>query len=171
MKIRSIKANNHKKVFEVRTYKGKYDFPYAKLDTQPSKSDKIVDVFVDPELGEEAFTYTLKSGKEDSIHIDRVLEYNQDPAYMREILLYRLTLETKKLVERSGLSKREMIRRLGTSPAQFYRILDEENYRKSIDQVFKLLSVLDCRIEFHIENDLPESENGKHRQLVVAAQT
>ena len=155
MKIRSIKTNNHKKAFAVHTYKKAFDFPFAKLELQPTAENKIVDVYVDSELGNEAFTYVLSSGDEDSIHIERVLEYNQDPAYMRDLILYKLTVETRKLVNASKLSKRELIRRLGTSPAQFYRILDEENYRKSIDQVFGLLSVLDCRIEIHIEKPTP----------------
>ncbi len=151
MKILSIKTNNHKKAFEVRTYKDTYDFPFAKLDLQPTGDNKIADYYIDADLGNEAFTYVLTSGEEDSIHIDRVLEYNQDPAYMRELILYQLTIETKKLVKASKLSKRELSRRLGTSATQLYRILDEENYRKSIDQVFGLLSILDCRIEFHAE--------------------
>lgn len=33
----------------------------------------------------------------------------------------------------SALSKREVIRRLRTSAAQFYRLLDQINYRKSVD--------------------------------------
>lgn len=150
MKIRSIKTNNHKKAFEIRTYNDAYDFPFAKLDLQPTVDNKIVEFYVDPELGNEAFTYMLASGDEDSIHIDRVLEYNQDPAYMRKLMLYKLTVETQKLVKASKLSKRELIRRLGTSATQFYRILDEENYGKSIDQVFGLLSILDCRVEIRV---------------------
>ena len=153
MKIRKVIANNRKKAFEVRTYKGNYDLPYASLDTQPSSSNRVRDVAVDPELGNEAFTYSLESGEEDSIHIDRVLEYNKDPAYLRDLLLYKLTLEAQKQVEKSPLSKRELIRRLNTSPAQLYRILDEENYRKSIDQVLGLLAVLDCRVEFSVERN------------------
>jgi len=72
---------------------------------------------------------------------------------MHDLLLYKLTLEAQKQVEKSPLSKRELIRRLNTSPAQFYRILDEENYRKSIDQVLGLLAVLDCQVEFRVERD------------------
>ncbi len=147
MKILSLKINNHKKAFELRTYKGSYEYPYAMLDAQPTERDKIASACIDPELGNEAFTYELESGVEDSIHIDRVLEYNRDPAYMRDLLLYKLTLETKKLFESSPLGIREVSRRLDTSPTQIYRILDEENYRKSIDRVFELLTVLQCRID------------------------
>lgn len=153
MKIRKIAINNRKKAFEVRTYKDTYDFPYAMLDTKPTPDDKVNDVYIDPELGDEAFTYTLESGNEDTIHMDRVLEYNRDPEYVRELMLYKLTVAVKKIVDNSELSKKEMIRRLDTSPSQFYRILDEENYRKSIDQLFRLITVLGCHLDFHIESD------------------
>ena len=46
MKIRSIKANNHKKVFEVRTYKGAYEYPYAKLDLRPTNANPLADFYV-----------------------------------------------------------------------------------------------------------------------------
>ncbi len=152
MKIRSLKMNNHKKAFELRTYKDRYEYPYAMLDTQPTDNDKIVNAYVDPELGNEAITYELASGTEDSIHIDRVLEYNRDPSYMRDLLLYKLTIEAKRLVEASPVGIRELSRRLGTSPTQIYRLLDEENTRKSLDRVFELLSVLQCRIDIHSNN-------------------
>jgi hypothetical protein len=33
-------------------------------------------VFIDAELGGEAFTYVLASGREGTVHVDHVLEYN-----------------------------------------------------------------------------------------------
>ena len=96
MKIRSAKANNHKKTFEIRTDESAYEFPYAKLDLHPTSTNPLTDVYVDDELGSEAFTYTVASGDQDTIHIDRVLEQNRDPAYMRNLLLYKLTIEAKK---------------------------------------------------------------------------
>ena len=156
MKIRSIKANNHKKVFEVRTYKGAYEYPYAKLDLRPTNANPLADFYVDDELGDEAFTYTLASGDEDTIHIDRVLEHNRDPAYMRDLLLYQLTIEAKKRVDESGMSVRNISRMLGTSATQYYRLLDEDNYRKSMDQMVNLLAVLGCTVDVNV------SEPKKH---------
>ena len=151
MKILSVSANNHKKAFTVRTYKGVYEFPYAKLDMRPTNIDPLANVYVDDELGDEAFTYTLSSGGEDTIHIDRILEYNRDPSYMRDLLLYKLTIEAKKLVNDSELSVRMISDRLGTSATQFYRLLNEENNRKSMDQMINLLSVLDCVVDLKIK--------------------
>jgi len=79
--------------------------------------------------------------------VEQVLEYNRDPNYLRDLLLYRLTLEAQKRVEASRLSKREIARRLGTSAAQLYRLLDQSNDRKSVDQLLSLLQVLDCDVD------------------------
>jgi hypothetical protein len=157
MKIKRIKPNNRKKAFEVTTDNKTYFFPYAKLAFQPSPTNTIADVSVDRELGDEAFTYVLASGDEGTVRIDHVLEYNQDPGYLRDLLLYRLTLEVQKRVENSPLSKRELIRRLGTSATQFYRLLDQTNYKKSFDQLFSLLHVLDCDVDLVVKERVPKS--------------
>ncbi|MDP1948832.1 MAG: helix-turn-helix domain-containing protein [Nitrospirota bacterium] len=124
-----------------------FQLPYSKVEPQPSAADPIARVFVDKELGSEGFTYVLESGKEGTVHGEQVLEYNQDPHYLRDTLLYKLTIEAQRRVEAIPLSKREMIRRLGTSATQFYRLLDQTNYRKSVDQLLSLLHVLDCEVD------------------------
>ena len=151
MKIKIVSQNNRKKVFEVTTYSKGYVFPYAKLEIAPSRENPIAKVYVDKELNNEAFTYELESGDEGTVHIDHVLEYNRDPRHMRDLLLYKLTLAAQDRVKDSSLSKRELIRRLGTSPAQFYRLLDQTNYKKSIDQLMALLHILDCEVDLVIK--------------------
>ncbi len=147
MKIRSVKTNIRRKAFEVTAAGKRLVFPFARLEVQPTPDDPIAKVYVDRELGAEGFTYILKSGREGTVHIEEVLEYNQDPDYLRDLLLYRLTLEAQKRVSSTSLAKREIIRRLGTSPTQLYRLLDQTNYRKSVDQMLRLLQVLDCDVE------------------------
>jgi hypothetical protein len=68
------------------------------------------------------------------------------------MLLYNLTIEARKRLEASPLSKREIMRRLGTSPAQFYRLLDTTNYRKTIDRMLALLQVVDCEVEVTVRD-------------------
>jgi hypothetical protein len=147
MKIRAVVGNNRKKAFEINTSTRRMVLPYAKADPPPNARDPLARVFVDQELGREGFTYVLTSGREGTVHLDQVLEYNQDPAYLRDALLYRLTLEAPKRVQASPLSKREIIRRLGTSATQSYRLLDQTNYRKTLDQLLSLLHVLDCNVD------------------------
>jgi hypothetical protein len=151
VKIESVKSNNHRHAFEVVTPRGLLLFPYAKAEPALTPEDPVADVWVDDELGREGFTFRLASGAEGSVHVDQVLEYNRDPGYMRDLLLYRLTLEAERRVAESPLSRREIIRRLGTSPAQFYRLLDPTNYQKSIDGVLGLLQVLECEVELVVK--------------------
>ena len=150
MRIQAVKPNNRKKVFEVRISNSTQAFPYSKADPAPNPEDPVVRAFVDAELAREAFGYELASGKAGTVHGEQVLEYNRDPAFQRDQLLYRLTLEAQKRVAGSSLSKREIIRRLGTSATQLYRLLDQTNYSKSVDQLLALLQVLDCRVDLVI---------------------
>jgi hypothetical protein len=150
MKILSVRANNRKRAFEAATESGDYSLPYAKVDPRPSSSDPLTDVYVDDELAREGFTYILRSGVEGSVPLDALLEYNEDPAYMRDLLVYRLTVEAQKCLEASPLSKREVIRRARTSPAQLYRLLDLSNTNKSIDKLLVLLRALDCQIDITV---------------------
>jgi hypothetical protein len=134
-------------MFEVRTSTRSLSFPFSKADPTLTIEDPVSEIFVDDEAGREAFTYVLESGRSGTVHIEQVLEYNQEPSYLRNLLLYRLTLEAQQRVAASPLSKREITRRLGTSAAQLYRLLDQRNYRKSVDQVLALLQVLNCEID------------------------
>ena len=147
MKIRTVRYNNRKKSFEVRTSTRRLVFPFSQSAPAPTAEDPIREAFVDQEAGREAFTYVLESGRTGTVHVEQVLEYNQDPTYLRNLLLYRLTLEAQRRVAASPLSKREIVRRLGTSAAQLYRLLDQTNYRKSVDQVLALLQVLNCEVD------------------------
>ncbi len=147
MKIRSVKANNRRKAFEVTAAGKRLVFPFTQLEVPPTADDPIAKVYVDRELGAEGFTYVLKSGREGTVHVEEVLQYNQAPDHLRDLLLYRLTLEAQKRIAATRLAKREIIRRLGTSPTQLYRLLDQTNYRKSVDQLLRLLQVLDCDVQ------------------------
>lgn len=158
MKIHTVTYNNRKKAFEVKTSRKTFQLPYSKIDPQPSATDPIAQVFVDRELGREGFTYVLESGKEGTVHSEQVLEYNQDPNYLRDVLLYKLTIEAQKRVKVSPLSKREMVRRLGTSATQFYRLLDQRNYSKSVDQLLTLLHVLDCDVDLLVRTKTTSGE-------------
>ncbi len=147
MTIRRVRANNRRRAFEVVLANKTLLFPYSKAKPAPTQKDPVKRVFPDDESAREAFTYALQSGHTGTVHVEQVLDYNRDPKYLRDLLLYRLTLEAQKRIDTSRLSKREIIRRLGTSAAQLYRLLDQKNYRKSVDQLLSLLQVLDCDVD------------------------
>lgn len=152
MKIESVTVDNRKKAFELRTSAGTYTFPYALLRAQPDSKNRIAEAFPDDEIGREGFTYRLEDGTEDTIHLDAVLEYNQDPAYLNGLLLQSLTVAAKNAVDASELSKRELIRRLGTSASQFYRLLDPTNHTKSVGQMLALLHLLGQDVDFVVSS-------------------
>jgi len=151
MKVTRVTANNRKRAFEVATRGELFLFPYAEAHPTPSPSDRVSEVYPDKEIGREGFAYVLESGREGTIHMDHVLEYNQDPNYLADMLLYNLTLEARKRVEQSGLSTREIVRRLGTSAAQFYRLLDPTNYSKSLKQLIALLTILGWEVDLVVK--------------------
>lgn len=152
MKILGVTADNRRKTFVVETRKGIYEFPYAKLQLPPSRADRLVEVHVDEELGREAFTYTLESDREGTVHVDQVLDYNRDAGYLADLLLYKLTLEAEKRFQGSGIGIRQLARRLETSPSQVYRLLDPTHYTKSVRQMLALLHALDCEVDLVVRD-------------------
>ncbi|HAR42396.1 MAG TPA: hypothetical protein DCS07_07150 [Bdellovibrionales bacterium] len=158
MKIKKVIINSRKRCFEIETARGILTLPFARLDLKPSLKDKIKAAYVDSELGNEAITYIMSSGKEDSIHLDVFLHYNRDPDYHREITLHKLTVDAITQIKRSGISKHEIVRRLKTSPSQLYRLLDPANYKKSVDEMMRLLAVLGYRVDMTVVKEVPEDD-------------
>ncbi len=150
MKIRSVAFNNRRKDFTVGLRGMSYRYPYSRLDAKPGPGDHVVAAFVDPEIGREGFSYTLASGAEGTVHVEQVLDYNKDPRYLRDALLYELTLAAQQRLAASPLSRREIARRMGTSAAQVCRLFDQTNTRKSVDEVVKLLGVLECEVRLSV---------------------
>lgn len=160
MRINQVRVNNRKRVFEVQTRRGMLVFPFSQAEPAPSSTDPVNEVFVDAELGREAFTYSLASGGKGTIHVDSVLEYNQDPNYMADLALYQLTTQAREKFEASPLSAREVARRLRTSPTQLYRLLDPTNYSKSVRQLLSLLYILGYDVEVDLKHRAPERVTG-----------
>lgn len=148
MKIKKVVFNSKKRQFIVTLASTVYPFPFSRTEPTPSSRNRIVRLYIDGELAREGFTYVLEDGQEGSVLADHVLDYNSDPAYVRDMLLYRLSVAAQEAIEKSDLSRREIVRRMASSPAQLYRLLDQTNYRKRIDQMVKLLTILDCEVGF-----------------------
>lgn len=156
--IKEYEVNNRKKCFTVVLSNKKiYSLPFAWImaEVRPTRENKIIKAYLDPELGNQCLTYVLSSNPEEEhpIHIDNFLYYNREPNYMRDLLLYDLSNQAQELFKKSNLSKHEIIRRLKTSPSQLYRLLDQANSKKSIDEMLRLISVLGYTVELKIKKD------------------
>lgn len=148
VRIKKVTVNMRKKVFLAEVKKLSYEFPFSRLEVVPTLQDPIVKLYVDPELAYEGFTYVLRSGKEGSVVWDQFLDYNKDPEYEHDMLLFKLTCQALDLIKQKKIRKRELARRMQTSPAHLYRLLDTTFYGKTVGQMIKLLSALDHRVEF-----------------------
>ena len=168
MKITKVIPNNRKKAFVVYTRGRIYDFPYAEVLPSPTSKNRVVEIQVDEDMGREGFVYILEAGEEGAAHIDHVLEYNRDPTYAADILLYKLTLWAQEATKKSHLSTRELIRRLGTSPSQFYRLLDQTNYRKSMRQLLALLHLLNWDVDVVLKRQVDGSGRSTDRVLSLS---
>lgn len=149
-KIDRALADNRRRLLSIRSSGKTYSIPFERLDPPVKKGDRIVDVAVDAELAYRGVTYRQACGVENSVPLDAFLDHNLDPQFMEQLLKYRLTLAAQLLIKRCGISKNEITRRMHTSPAQLARLLDQANYRKSADQMIRLLSVLGCTLEISI---------------------
>ena len=153
MKVRRVTVNDRKARLELVAYSGAmYPVPYARLDPKPTVCNRVVAAHVDAELGREAVTYALESGDEGTLHIEQALEYNQDPSYLAELLVHKLTVEARRRVDGCGLSRRELARRLQTSVPQLYRLLDPTNTTKGLTQLVSLLHLLGCDVELVVKS-------------------
>jgi hypothetical protein len=78
---------------------------------------------------------------------------------MWELFVHKLTVEVKKRLAESDMPKREIVRRLHTSPSQLYRQLDEDSASKSLRQIFAILHTLDCNVDLVIKK-------GRKREVI-----
>jgi len=151
VKVLKASINNRRREFAIElTGRGVLPFPYHRAEPPPTRDDPIREFSIDPELGNEGVTYVLESGADGSVLSDHVLEINRDPAYMRDLLLHQLTVEAVQRLQSSPSGVRQLSRRLKTSPAQIYRLLDTTNYKKTVDKMLELLQVLDAKVEVRV---------------------
>jgi len=151
-KIRKATWDNKKRLIEIETAKNSFSLPFAKLMTSPTSGNPIEELYVDKELASTAITYHLKDGSVDSVPLDAFLDFNKDPDYLREAEMHRLTILANKLLKESGISKREICRRMETSMSQLARILDTSNYSKTFDQLIKLFTIMGTEVKIEVHN-------------------
>ena len=142
MKIKRVLPHEKKRAFIVQVGAKSYEVPFSAFSVSPTKRDPLTSVSVDKDLGGMGFTFRLRSGAEETMLLDQVLDMHHDPEVARKRTLYELTCLAQETVRRSNLTKRAISRRLSCTPTHLYLLLDQTFYSKTIDQMVKLLSVL-----------------------------
>ncbi len=149
--LSAVVGNAHKQAFEVEIEgAARMEYPYSQCCPAPTREDAVARVELDPELGFTGFVYFLTSGCEGVVLSDHILRYNRDPSYLVDEMLYELSCEARSRLEISPIGIRALSRRLETSPAQIYRLVDPTNYGKTLDQMVRLLAVLEVDVRLLI---------------------
>lgn len=149
--LSAVVGNAHKQAFEVEIEGATpMEYPYPQCRPAPTREDPVTRVELDPELGLTGFVYFLASGSEGVVLSDHILRYNRDPAYLVDEMLYELSCAAKSRLESSPIGIRALSRRLETSPAQIYRLVDPTNYGKTLDQMVRLLAALEMEVQLLI---------------------
>jgi hypothetical protein len=65
--------------------------PYVPVSLVPVSLERV---FVDQELDQEGFTYVLTSGREGTVHIKQVLEYNQPASNTLNLVIFHQIIST-----------------------------------------------------------------------------
>jgi len=154
VRIRSVRFDNRRQAFHVVVGTKTYELPYAAMDRTRGRL-RVVRAFVDPEIGRQGFAFELDDGEIGGVHVDDVLLVGGDPGAMRKNTLYRLTIAAEDALAESGVSKRSLARRLGTSMSQLARLLDATNYTKSVERMMDLLRALGRDVEVVVRKRQP----------------
>ena len=146
-RITYVYANYRSRSLVVHLGQHKLLYPFALLDPQPSAWDRYVRYYVDERAGPSAVHYVLESGSQGRLTAEQVLDFHREPAQLKTRVLETLTMAASERIQNTGLSKRQIFKRLRTSRAQLDRILDPSNVRKSVDSVLAVLEVLGYEVE------------------------
>jgi hypothetical protein len=145
-KFKKVEFDNKKRLFHLEYTSGlKLDCPYFSLHIK----GKVIDAGPDVEVGGHSFYFTLENGKTDYVPFDQPLHIVQNPEYAKEQTLYQMTKQLNEFIKNSGISKRELARRLNTSLSQLARLLDTANYKKEMSRLVEIGAILNY--EFHWE--------------------
>lgn len=138
-KFKLVRFNNKKKVFHLTYTSGlEIECPYSAL----SIDKNIIDAGPDKEVGNHCFYFVLEDGEKDYITFDQPLYIIRHPDYVREEVLYNLTLELQKIIALKKIPKRELARRLNTSVTQVNRLLDQTNYKKDLSRLIEIATII-----------------------------
>jgi len=138
-KYKSVKFNNRKKVFHLIYTSGlEIECPYSAL----SIDKNVIEAGPDKEVGNHCFYFVLEDGEKDYITFDQPLYIIRHPDYVREEVLYNVTVELQKIIALKKISKREIARRLNTSVTQVNRLLDQTNYNKGLSGLIDIATII-----------------------------
>lgn len=147
-KFKKVVFDNKKRVFHLEYASGlKIDCPYFSLGIE----ERIINAGPDPEVGGHSFYFTTERGRTEYVPFDQPLHIVQNPEYVKEQTLYQMTKRINEFIDREGVSKRELARRLHTSMSQLSRLLDTTNYSKDLSRLIEIATILDYEFKWEFK--------------------
>ena len=151
VKIRRVAINRRKKTFDVDLGRSRYSIAFARLDPRPTADDPVEEANIDPRSrargsctgsrrGPRALCSRIKSSVKQKIR------------YLRRILLHRVTVEARDRLTASGICKRGGGPEAGRLSRPALPAARRPNQRKSVDQMLRLLQVLDCGVDLVVRS-------------------
>lgn len=147
-RVKRVIADEEQRCFHVFFAHRVLPFPYARCDPRPTRRNPIVRLFVDKGVDRRGFTYVLRSGVDGCVLLDYVLDHNCDPGYLGDMLLYKLSLAAQDRWSSTAVSLARVNERGGLRPGRVQEILEQTNYRKTLDELVTLLHALGYDVDF-----------------------
>jgi hypothetical protein len=147
-KFKHVTFDNKRRVFHLEYASGlKIDCPYSSLGIH----QKVKKAAPDNEVGKHSFYFVLENGKKEYVPYDQPLHIVQNPEYVRQQALYKMTKMINQFISREKVSKRELARRLHTSMSQLTRLLDITNYKKELSRLIEIAAILNYEFKWHFK--------------------
>jgi len=144
-KFKAVEFDNKKRLFHLSYTSGlKVECPYSALGIH----EKVTDAAPDSESGDHAFYFVLESGKKDYVPYDQPLHIAQNPDYVKQDTLYKMTKAINEFIRKEKVPKRELARRLNTSMSQLSRLLDVTNYKKELSRLIEIAAMLNYEFKW-----------------------
>ncbi len=147
-KFKLVRFNNKKKVFHLTYTSGlEIECPYSALSIEKN----VIEAGPDKEVGNHCFYFILEDGEKDYITHDQPLYIIRHPDYVREEVLYNVTVELQHIIVLKKIPKRELARRLNTSVTQVNRLLDQTNYNKDLSRLIEIATIIGYEFKWSLK--------------------
>ncbi|MCB0343126.1 MAG: hypothetical protein H6626_02195 [Pseudobdellovibrionaceae bacterium] len=152
--FKDIQPNYRKKAFEITLKEGRksnsYILPFTVFeDHEIGTENRVTNIRIEKDLGSQGATIELEDGSHFDFPADLVL-YHCDPSYdWGPINQLKTSLKDK--LAAAQLSSRVVADALKTSPAQVFRLLEENKASKQLIQLFQLAELAGYKVEFRLK--------------------
>ncbi|MCB0407783.1 MAG: hypothetical protein KDD34_06230 [Bdellovibrionales bacterium] len=152
--FKDIQSNYRKRAFEVTLKEGRkthqFVLPFTVFDNHKiSIHNRVIKSEIDKELGSQGVNIELEDGSRFDFPADLVL-YHCDPSYNWGPI-NQLKMALKDKLSDAQLSSRVVADALKTSPAQVFRLLEENKASKQLLQLFQLAELAGYEVEFRLK--------------------